>query len=84
MIPKGQKYPKYGAFMDRLGYIIHIFPRGCLAYRKPSKGHAGWVPSTNLEGPHTQYLRTLVPNTMKGMVSGTKVLKDWVLGPTGN
>ena len=31
------------------------------------------------EGPSTQYFRTLVPNTMKGMGFGTR----WVLGPFG-
>ena len=35
------------------------------------------------EGPSTQYLRTLVPNTNKGMVFGTRNLKYWVLGPSG-
>ena len=33
------------------------------------------------EGPSTHYLRTLVPNTIKSMVFGTRVLKYWVLGP---
>ena len=36
------------------------------------------------EGPSTQYLRFLVPNTMKGMVSGTRNLKYWVLGLLGS
>ena len=35
------------------------------------------------EGPSTQHLRTLVPKTSKGMVVGTRVLKSWVLGPSG-
>ena len=35
------------------------------------------------EGPSTQYLRTLVPKAIKGMVFGTRVLKYWVLGPSG-
>ena len=35
------------------------------------------------EGPSTQYLRTLVPQAIKAMVFGTRVLKDWVLGPFG-
>ena len=35
------------------------------------------------EGPSTQYLWTLVPNTIKGMVFGTRDLKHWVLGPSG-
>ena len=34
------------------------------------------------EGPNTQYLRSLVPNTVKGMASGTRGLKYWVLGPS--
>ena len=35
------------------------------------------------EGPSTQYLRTLVPKTIPSMVFGTRVLKYWVLGPSG-
>ena len=35
------------------------------------------------EGASTQYLRTLVSNTIKGMVLGTRILKYWVLGPSG-
>ena len=35
------------------------------------------------EGPSTQYSRTLVPNTIKGMVFGTRNLKYLVLGPSG-
>ena len=35
------------------------------------------------EGPSTQHLRTLVPNTIKGMVFGTRILKYCVLGPSG-
>ena len=33
--------------------------------------------------PSTQYLRPLVPITIKGMVFGTSVLKYWVLGSFG-
>ena len=35
------------------------------------------------EGPSAQYFRTLVPNTIQGMVFGTRVLKHGVLGPSG-
>ena len=35
------------------------------------------------EGPSTQYLRHLAPNTIKGRVLGTRVLKYLVLGPSG-
>ena len=35
------------------------------------------------EGPSTQYLRPLVPNTIHGMDVGTRVHKYWVLGPSG-
>ena len=34
------------------------------------------------EGPSTQYLRTLVPKAIKGMVLRTRNLKYWVLGPS--
>ena len=40
-------------------------------------------PNRNPEGPSTQYLRTLVPDTIKSMVLGTRSLKYWVLGPSG-
>ena len=39
-------------------------------------GHCSGVPSS-------QYSRTLVPNTIKGMVFGIRNLKYWVLGPSG-
>ena len=35
------------------------------------------------EGPSTKYLRTLVPRTIPLMAFGTRVLKYWVLGPSG-
>ena len=38
---------------------------------------------TNSESPSTQYLRTLVPKTIPLVVFGTRVLKYWVLGPSG-
>ena len=36
------------------------------------------------EGPHTQYLGTLVPKTIPLMALGIRVLKYWVLGPSGS
>ena len=44
---------------------------------------SGSKASYNLEGPSTQYLRTLVPKAIEGMVFGIRVLKYWVLGPSG-
>ena len=35
------------------------------------------------KGPSTKYLRFLVPKTILLMVFGTRVLKYWVLGPSG-
>ena len=35
------------------------------------------------KGPSNQYSRSLVPDTTKGMVFGTRNLKCWVLGPSG-
>ena len=35
------------------------------------------------EGPSTLHLSSLVPNTSKGMVVGTRDLIQWVLGPSG-
>ena len=35
------------------------------------------------EGPSTQYLRFLVPTATPFLVFGTRVLKCWVLGPSG-
>ena len=40
--------------------------------------------SLNPQGPSTQYLRSLVPNTIKSMVFGTRNLNYWVLGPSGD
>ena len=40
-------------------------------------------PNKDPEGPSTQYIRTLVPKTIKGMDFGTRILKYWVLGPSG-
>ena len=34
-------------------------------------------------GPSTQYLSTLVPNTIKSMDFGTRNLKYWVFGHSG-
>ena len=39
--------------------------------------------TTTPEGPSNQYSRTLVPKAMNGIVFGTRVLKYWVLGPSG-
>ena len=44
--------------------------------------YEGVVTLAHIEGPSTQYLRTLVPNTIKSMVFGTRNLKYWVLGPS--
>ena len=38
---------------------------------------------SNREGPSTQYLSFLAPNTIKGMVVGTRIFKSWVLGSSG-
>ena len=35
------------------------------------------------EGPSTQHLRTLVSKNIQGMAFGTRVLKYWVVGPSG-
>ena len=40
-------------------------------------------PNPNPEGPSTQYLRFLVPNTIKGMVLGNRDLQHWILGTSG-
>ena len=47
---------------------------------------AAFLPSVseiNPEGPGIEYIRTLVPKAIKGMVVGTVVLEYWVLGPCG-
>ena len=44
---------------------------------------SAWPKPYYPEGPSTQYLRTLVPNTIKSKVFGTRNLKYWVLGPSG-
>ena len=50
----------------------------------PCLSHSvGGCSTTIPEGPSTQHLRFLVPQTTLLMVSGTKELKYWVLGPSG-
>ena len=47
---------------------------------------SGWHPMLLLacpEGPSTQCLRLLVPKTIPLMLLGTRILKYWVLGPSG-
>ena len=36
------------------------------------------------EGPSSQYLRPLVPKTIQGVFFGSRILKYWVLGPSGS
>ena len=36
------------------------------------------------EVPSTQYLRPLVPNSIKGMSFGTRAVKCWLLGTSGH
>ena len=38
---------------------------------------------TEVHGPSTQHLRTLVPKTIKGIVFGSRNLEYWVIGPSG-
>ena len=40
-------------------------------------------PDRHPEGPSTQQLRSLVPRTIPQKVAGTRILKYWVLGPSG-
>ena len=44
-------------------------------FSRPQK----WYP----EGPRTHYSKILVPKPIRRMVFGTRVLKYWVLGPSG-
>ena len=46
--------------------------------KDPAKHDLWYAPCL---GP--QYVRSLVPNTMKSMAFGTRNLKYWVLGPSG-
>ena len=43
----------------------------------------GWQVKATPEGSSTQYLRTLVPKVIKGMVFSTRAFKYWVLRPSG-
>ena len=36
------------------------------------------------EGPSTQHVRLLIPESLEGMMSGTRDLKYWILGPFGS
>ena len=47
-----------------------------------SQNKAGLL-HNNPEGPSTQYLRSLVPKTIYPLTLRTRVLKYWVLGPSG-
>ena len=54
-------------------YLVHLDPLGVFLV------DTFYFP----KGPSTQYSRTLVPNTIQGIVFGTRVLKYWVRGPSG-
>ena len=66
----------------RLGCPFCGFPSNArLLFRNPQQ-----TPNKPLvypEGPGTQYLSSLVPNTSRGTVWGTRNLKYWILGPSG-
>ena len=49
----------------------------------PKALEEGIVRQSYQEGSSTQHLRSLVPKAIKGMVFGTKDVKNWVLGPAG-
>ena len=62
--------------------------RGCDGWEPPATTlRTSPFPRTNNnynpEGPSTQYLSSLVPNTIQSMVFGTRSLKYWLLGPSG-
>ena len=54
-----------------------------------NRGVSGGLPESELVGvpdpklPSTQYSRPLAPKTISLVVFGTRVLKYWVLGPSG-
>ena len=50
----------------------------------PSKVSRGLPLNGHIHSPTTQYLRTLFPESMEGMVLGTRDLKCWVLGASGH
>ena len=57
--------------MDGIKLAAVVTPSICLSVYRITKG------------PSTRYLSSLVPNTVKGMVVGTRNL-GWVLGPSGD
>ena len=65
-----------GAFSLQFG-VRGLLPQGSTYLHSTNS-----VP-TSPEGPSTQYLRTLVPKTQKGMVLKTRILEYWLLGPSG-
>ena len=54
----------------------------------PARTHLSWwfrvICALLPEGPSTQDLRTLAPNHIPLIAFGTRVLKYWVLGPSGS
>ena len=72
-------------------YLVpHYSLRSCCVTRsifKTGKGYQAAGVHGGLqtpEGSGSQCLRTSVPKAIQGMVFGTKDLKRWVLGPSGN
>ena len=59
-----------------------LAPQGPTSYELRSPRVTAWISTP--EGPSTQYLRILVPNTIRSMVFGARDLKYWLPGPSGN
>ena len=71
---------QYTVEARKLEYDCPPKPKGLR--RRTASLHRPRPPCSNPEGPSTQYLSCLVPNTIKSMVSGSKSPKYWVLGPS--
>ena len=64
---------------------MHVERSGLKLRQRPMRRSPAIYMLTVPEGPSTQHLRTLVPNTMSLMMAfGTRVLKHWALGPSGS
>ena len=89
ILPRGSKHPIWELIryieeynQDSLSLSLYIYMYMYI-YIWVIQRIRWWDELSSPEDPSTIYLRTLVPNTIKDMVIGTREIKHWVLGPSG-